>query len=64
VAEAQAFGDRLHVVVHDASAVIPALRARLRGAGVEVASWRVVPPSLENVFISLLKTDRQTSPTP
>ncbi len=55
VAETQAFGDRLHVVVRD-DAAIPSLRAQLRGAGVEVASWRVVPPSLENVFISLLKT--------
>ena len=69
VAETQAFGDRLHVVVRD-DVEMPALRAQLRDAGVEVASWRVIPPSLENVFISLLKTGetadgrRQTTPSP
>jgi len=56
VAEVQTFGDRLHALLHDAGVVMPALQSQLRDAGVEVASWRVVPPSLENVFISLLKT--------
>jgi ABC-2 type transport system ATP-binding protein len=68
--EVQAFGDRLNVLVQNPGRDLPALQAQLRDAGVEAASWRVVPPSLENVFISLLKTEqtangkRQTSPSP
>jgi ABC-2 type transport system ATP-binding protein len=55
VIEVQAFGDRLNIVVHDRDRDFPRIQAQLRGAGVEVVSWRVVPPSLENVFISLMK---------
>jgi ABC-2 type transport system ATP-binding protein len=54
VSEVQAFGDRLNVVVHDASTDRHAVQEALKSRGVTVASQRVIPPSLENVFISLL----------
>jgi ABC-2 type transport system ATP-binding protein len=54
VSEVQAFGDRLNVVVHNASTDRHAVQSALKSRGVTVASQRVISPSLENVFISLL----------
>jgi ABC-2 type transport system ATP-binding protein len=54
VREVQAFGDRLNVVVDNADRDIPKVLAFLAGHGITVADWRRIPPSLENVFISLL----------
>ncbi len=54
--EVQVFGDRLNIVVDNAERDLPAVGARLRGAGIEILDWRVIPPSLENVFISVTKT--------
>jgi len=53
--EVQVFGDRLHIVVANAARDAARLTAVLSGAGVGPIEWRVIPPSLENVFISLLK---------
>ena len=53
--EVQMFGDRLNAVVPDLERDSALIRERLRAAGLVVTSWRVIPPSLENVFISLLK---------
>jgi len=53
VSEVQAFGDRLNAIVdgpEKAGIIRPALTAR----GIVVDSVRVISPSLENVFISLL----------
>ncbi len=54
VKEAQAFGDRLNVLVDNAQRDVPPLLQALKTEKIEVQSWRVVPPSLENVFISLM----------
>jgi len=54
VREVQAFGDRLNVVVNDAATDVPNIVSFLGGKNITVEEWRVVPPSLENVFISLL----------
>jgi len=54
VLEVQAFGDRVNVVLPKAAADMPAVLDYLRREAVEVTGWRVIPPSLENVFISLL----------
>ena len=51
--EVQMFGDRLNLIVGDAGRDLPAILDRLRDAGIEVLDRRVVPPSLENVFISV-----------
>lgn len=53
--EVQAFGDRLNVIVEDAAKNFAAVAAVLASNNITITSWRVVPPSLENVFISLLK---------
>ena len=52
--EVQAFGDRLNVVVQDADRDIPQARGILTDAGIHISALRVVPPTLENVFISML----------
>ena len=54
-ADVQMFGDRINVVVPDLEPDSARIRGRLAEAGIAVTSWRVIPPSLENVFISLLK---------
>lgn len=53
-AEVQAFGDRLNVIVENAPRDMPVLREALQAAGISVAAARVISPSLENVFISML----------
>jgi len=52
--EVQAFGDRLNIVVEDAARDVPDVSRILNASGIHIAGTRVVPPTLENVFISLL----------
>jgi hypothetical protein len=52
--EVQAFGDRLNVVVEDQKKGMRKLLAVLKKNSIEVSDRRVISPSLENVFISLL----------
>ena len=52
--EVQAFGDRIHVVLQDATIELPDVERLLARAGIVTASRRTIAPSLENVFISLL----------
>ena len=54
VKEAQAFGDRLNVLVENAGRDMPVLLNTMKEEKIAVQTWRVVPPSLENVFISLM----------
>ncbi len=54
--EVQSFGDRLHIAVTRESSQMNTLRSRLEQAGIEIKQWRVIPSSLENVFISLLSS--------
>jgi len=56
VGEVQEFGDRLNIVVGNAASDLPAIETRLGEAGIAVIDRRVIPPSLENVFISVMKT--------
>jgi len=58
VKEVQAFGDRLNIVVDNADRDIPTVLAYLADHKITVADWRIIPPSLENVFISLLSDHR------
>jgi ABC-2 type transport system ATP-binding protein len=52
--EVQAFGDRLNVILQDAARDLKEITRILTAAGIQVAATRVVPPTLENVFISML----------
>lgn len=54
IIEVQAFGDRINVVAEKGTEP-GTIIAWLEAAGVKVESSRTVQPSLENVFISLLK---------
>jgi len=54
VTEVQAFGDRLNVIVMNAATDFPRVERLLKSNGIGITSWRVIAPSLENVFISLL----------
>jgi len=53
--EVQAFGDRLHIVVDNPEQDLPFVLDELRRESIDIVNWRVVPASLENVFISLMK---------
>ncbi|MBI3793561.1 MAG: ABC transporter ATP-binding protein [Nitrospinae bacterium] len=52
--DVQSFGDRLNVSVGDGASAMPAAELAMKNAGVEPGGMRIIPPSLENVFISLL----------
>ncbi|MEW5797988.1 MAG: ABC transporter ATP-binding protein [Bacteroidota bacterium] len=54
VREVQAFGDRLHVVVERSEHDVQPMLAMLLANSISVSDWRVVKPTLENVFISLM----------
>jgi ABC-2 type transport system ATP-binding protein len=51
-------GDRFHVVVANAASAIPALTRRLAAEGVGVRDAGQVPPSLEDVFVSVIAERR------
>ncbi len=57
VEDAQMFGDRVHLRLRlgEADAVLKRLKERIIVEGGEIAELRVVPPQLEDVFISLLE---------
>jgi ABC-2 type transport system ATP-binding protein len=57
--EVQAFGDRLNVIVDDADAGLREVERVFQQHGLAMTSWRVITPSLENVFISLLTQNAQ-----
>jgi drug efflux transport system ATP-binding protein len=54
VASLELFGETLHALVPDAEAAIAPLRSTLDQAGLKNASVRAAPPSLEDVFVSML----------
>jgi ABC-2 type transport system ATP-binding protein len=56
VREVQLFGDRLNVVVDDPEKGIPFIEAALAREGIPVLQKRLLPPSLENVFISVTES--------
>ncbi len=57
--EIQLFGDRLNAVAEDAGAGERAAREALSVAGIEIASLRIIPASLENAFISLIRSESE-----
>lgn len=57
VLDVQAFGDRLHLRVTDADAVLARLPAVLAAAGITLTRLRPVEPTLEDVFMSMLKVE-------
>jgi ABC-2 type transport system ATP-binding protein len=55
VEDVQAFGDRLHIRVGENKAqdVLRRLPAEIRSVGGEIEEFRIIPPTLEDVFIAL-----------
>jgi ABC-2 type transport system ATP-binding protein len=49
------FGDRLHLLLEEGANLRVQLEESLKAAGVECHSWRQIPPSLEDVFISTIE---------
>lgn len=56
--EVQSFGDRLTTLVDDRED-IPKVVHYLNDHGITVEDWRVITPSLENIFISLLSEHQE-----
>ena len=52
--EVQTFGDRLHLIVDEPEPAMKKVAGLLRSEAIAVEGMRIIPPSLENVFISLL----------
>lgn len=61
--EVQAFGDRLNLVLDDEKKGMRKILEVLKSNSIEVMDQRVVSPSLENVFISLLSDRRMAQAT-
>jgi ABC-2 type transport system ATP-binding protein len=61
VQEVQLFGDRLNVIVKDIERDFNNIQHSLHKEGVVIEEWRAISPSLENVFISLMKDKWGTS---
>jgi len=57
--EVQLFGDRLNAVAADAAQGETSARRILTEAGIDIASLRVIPSSLENAFISLVRNESE-----
>lgn len=55
VRDVQVFGQALHLVVDDAAASLEPVRAHLEAAGLEVTSLRPIAPTMEDVFMALLR---------
>jgi len=55
VLDIQLFGDRLHVLIEQASENLPSILQYLQTSGITIQSYQKVEPSLENVFILLLR---------
>src|SRR5438093_5555139 len=63
IIEAQRFGDRLDVMVEDASVGETLTGNTLRKAGIEVQEIKVAWPTLENTFVALLRQGTENSGT-
>ena len=59
IIEVQAFGDRLNINVSNSSSDYPKIESILRSNNINVRGWRIVDPTLENVFISMLTHSSQ-----
>jgi ABC-2 type transport system ATP-binding protein len=62
--DVQAFGDRLNAVVKNAAKDMREVNLLLKKAGIAMTSWRVISPSLENVFIYLLTHNQSPEDNP
>ena len=57
--EVQLFGDRLNAVTDDPLSGELAVRQALGSAGIDILSLRVIPSTLENAFITLIRNESE-----
>jgi ABC-2 type transport system ATP-binding protein len=62
IRDVQTFGDRLNIIVEDSRLIYPIIKQSLHEHNIEVEVWRVISPSLENIFISLMSNRSQGEP--
>jgi len=53
--DAQIFGDRINLIIDNADSVIVEIKSILQKNNLALLSYRIITPSLENVFIHLVK---------
>lgn len=56
VGEVQVFGDRMNLILDEFDAAFPNIERKLKENDIKIKSSRVISPSLENVFISLMQS--------
>jgi len=54
IKDVHAFGDRLNIVMENSKRDFPNVQKQLDSEQIHVQEWRVINPSLENIFISLM----------
>ena len=54
IQEVQLYGDRLNVILTAQGRRIDSVLDALRSESVDITSWRKIPASLENVFVSMM----------
>ena len=57
--EVQLFGDRIDIVVENSAAQLDNILELFNQKGLVITSYRVIPPSLENVFIHLVGDNKE-----
>ncbi|HIK46939.1 MAG TPA: ABC transporter ATP-binding protein [Leptolyngbyaceae cyanobacterium M65_K2018_010] len=62
IADVQTFGDRLDVLVSEVEGGIAELRSRLAAQAIPLTSLEVLPPTLENVFVTRLRQHTSDPP--
>jgi len=55
------FGAALHISVSDAEKIIPSIKAELQKNGIKVLDIQKIDPTLEDIFVSLIESEEQTS---
>jgi drug efflux transport system ATP-binding protein len=55
------FGSGLHVKVADENRAEPEIRSALGAANIQVQALEPIPPSMEDVFVSLIEADEKAS---
>lgn len=61
VLDSAVFGGGLHVEVEDAAAALAGIPETLAARGITISGMRPIPPSMEDVFVSLIEAEERTA---
>jgi ABC-2 type transport system ATP-binding protein len=56
--EIQMFGDRINIIMSNIEKEYPVIENLLKKNSIEILNYRQITPSLENIFIHLIRGDR------